>query len=64
MTDPRRRLAGAVEQVAPMLLGATLTHDGVTVRITEVEAYAGDRDPASHAYRGRTARTAVMFGPP
>lgn len=64
MDDSRRRLAGRVEDVAPTLLGATLSHAGVTVRITEVEAYAGQRDPGSHAYRGQTVRNAVMFGPP
>lgn len=53
-----------VLQVAPQLLGAHLVHAGVSVRITEVEAYDGANDPGSHAYRGRTARTATMFGPP
>lgn len=59
----RAALAGSAEQVAPRLLGALLTHAGVTVRLTEVEAYAGAADPGSHAYRGKTARNAVMFGP-
>ncbi|WP_404382234.1 DNA-3-methyladenine glycosylase [Knoellia locipacati] len=49
--------------VAPELLGCRLTHGGVTVRLTEVEAYTGEgTDPGSHAYRGRTPRTEVMFG--
>lgn len=51
-------------EVAPRLLGSVLTVEGVSVRLTEVEAYAGPDDPGSHAFRGRTARNAVMFGPP
>lgn len=57
-------LSGPVQEVAPTLLGAVLRHGEVAVRLTEVEAYDGAGDPASHAYRGRTDRTAVMFGPP
>lgn len=63
MTDARTLLSGDAQDVAVALLGAELTVRGVTARIVEVEAYAGAQDPASHAYRGPTARTAVMFGP-
>jgi DNA-3-methyladenine glycosylase len=60
-------LGGPAPEVAPQLLGWSLTHETpegtVTVRLTEVEAYAGAADPASHAFRGPTPRTEVMFGP-
>lgn len=61
-------LAGPALDVAPRLLGAVLRHrteaGDVAVRLTEVEAYAGTDDPGSHAFRGRTTRNEVMFGPP
>ena len=53
-----------VLEAAPRLLGATFTHGGVGLRLTEVEAYDGADDPGSHAHRGRTERNKVMFGPP
>lgn len=59
-------LSGPVERVARRLLGCLLITDfgaRTAVRIDEVEAYGGADDPASHAYRGRTARNASMFGP-
>jgi DNA-3-methyladenine glycosylase len=59
----RRLLAGPPDVAARGLLGCVLSADGVAVRLTETEAYAGLLDPASHAFRGRTPRNAVMFGP-
>ncbi len=59
----REFFARSVHQVAPELVGATLVVDGVGGTIVEVEAYDQD-DPASHGFRGMTARTASMFGPP
>jgi DNA-3-methyladenine glycosylase len=65
---PREFFDRAAEEVAPDLLGRFLERSAaagtVVLRVTEVEAYEGERDPASHAFRGRTRRNAVMFGPP
>jgi len=64
---PRAFFDRPVLEVAPELLGATVEHRSpagpVVVRLTEVEAYDGESDPGSHAFRGETARNAVMFGP-
>jgi len=63
----RQDLGDVSTDVAARLLGARIVHESaagrVAVRLTEVEAYTGPTDPGSHAYRGRTPRTEVMFGP-
>lgn len=64
MSSLRETLARPSVEVAPLLLGAHLTVGDVTVRLTEVEAYLGESDPGSHAYRGPTPRNAVMYREP
>jgi len=56
-------LKADVVEAGPALLGATLVRGNMRARIVEVEAYRSD-DPACHAFKGRTTRTEVMFGPP
>ncbi|MBK8573755.1 MAG: DNA-3-methyladenine glycosylase [Holophagaceae bacterium] len=57
-------LQGPAPAAARALLGQLLVRAEVTLRITEVEAYGGPGDSASHARHGRTARNAPMWGPP
>jgi DNA-3-methyladenine glycosylase len=52
------------DALASMLVGALLTDGGVTLRLTEVEAYSGVDDPAAHAFGGPRPRTRDLFGPP
>jgi DNA-3-methyladenine glycosylase len=65
---PRDFFDRPVLEVARDLLGRVLVRTAaegeIRVRLTEVEAYAGEIDPGSHAYRGRTPRNATMYGPP
>lgn len=65
---PRSFYARPATEVAPDLLGKVIARrlgdEVLRGRIVETEAYLGQSDPGSHAYRGVTPRTAVMFGPP
>ncbi len=65
---PRSFFDRPATEVAPELLGCVLVHSSaegeVAAELVEVEAYMGSADPASHAFRGMTARNEVMFGAP
>ena len=63
---PRSWFERDVHDVARDLLGAFVTRrtplGDVTLRVTEVEAYDGERDPGSHAFRGPSQRNRAMYG--
>src|SRR3954470_7151557 len=66
---PTQFFARPVLEVAKELIGASLVRRlpdeaEISSMLTEVEAYDGPEDLASHASKGRTPRTEVMFGPP
>ena len=65
---PREYFLRPPDQVARALLGKLLVRryegERLAGRIVEAEAYFGADDPAAHAFAGRTARNAVLFGPP
>jgi DNA-3-methyladenine glycosylase len=64
MLLPRSFYARDALDVAPLLLGALLVRDKVTLKITEVEAYRWPGDTACHARHGRTERNRALWGPP
>lgn len=63
-TIPQHWYARDVVTVARELLGKHVRRNGVTLRITETEAYLGPHDQACHTSKGRTPRTEPMWGPP
>src|SRR5271156_225843 len=61
---PRDFYQDSPDLVAQKLLGKLLVRGEKAGRIVEVEAYFGESDPAAHTFAGKTARNAVLFGPP
>ena len=60
---PQSFFARPVDEVARALIGTRIVRGPIILAITEVEAYAGPEDTASHARFGKTDRNAVMWGP-